>query len=72
MHCIECHVPGGSGSGPDLTLSQAFDSPYHLAAVLWNHAPKMEKKLVQRNLLWPEFKEGQMADLYAFLNSITR
>jgi hypothetical protein len=55
-----------------LTLSQAFDSPYHLAAVLWNHAPKMEKKLVQRNLLWPEFKEGQMADLYAFLNSITR
>lgn len=72
MHCIECHVPGGSGSGPDLTLSQVFDSPYHLAAVLWNHAPKMEKKLVQRNLLWPEFKRRQMANLYAFLNSITR
>lgn len=72
MHCSECHVLGGRGSGPDLTLSQAFDTPFSLAAVLWNHAPKMEKTLNQHNLLWPEFAPGQMADLYAFLNFITR
>lgn len=72
MHCSECHILGGKGTGPDLTLSQAFDTPFSLAAVLWNHAPKMEKKLAQRNLLWPEFESGQMADLYAFLNFITR
>jgi len=72
MHCSECHLLGGKGSGPDLTLSQAFDTPFSLGAMLWNHAPKMEKRLADRNLLWPEFKPGQMADLYVFLNAITQ
>lgn len=72
MHCSECHIQGAKGAGPDLTLSQAFDTPFSLGAMLWNHAPKMEKKLADRNLLWPEFKPGQMAELYQFLNTITR
>jgi len=71
-HCSDCHIQNGKGAGPDLSLSQAFETPFSLAAVLWNHAPQMEKTLSERNLLWPQFEEGQLADLYAYLNFITR
>ena len=64
--CGGCH--GGSGAAPDLAKSKGAASPVAMAATLWNHGPMMFTSMQKRQLEWPRFKPGEIADIMEFLN----
>jgi len=67
--CLTCHSLGGSGgrSAPDLSAhgGRGF-SPAGLAALLWNHAPRMWAAMTKRGVAPPQMSEQQAADLFAY------
>lgn len=67
--CILCHSVNGQGGkiAPDLgqAVGRGF-SPYHLAGLLWNHAPAMWTVMEQRGVLKPELTAQDAADLFAY------
>jgi mono/diheme cytochrome c family protein len=65
-HCIECH--SGAGPGPNLGDQAGTFSPIRIVSVIWSHGPEMQEKMRQKNIPWPTFKTGEMADLLTFLN----
>ncbi len=68
-HCTECH--SGAGPGPKLADQAGTFNPVRMVSVIWSHGPQMKERMQQRNIAWPTFKTGEMADLLAFLNSQT-
>ncbi|MBI1749323.1 MAG: cytochrome c [Acidobacteria bacterium] len=66
--CGSCHVPGGSGSGPDLSSWQGRVSPVRLATSMWNHGPVMLGRMQEQQMPWPVFQTGEMVDLMEHLN----
>jgi mono/diheme cytochrome c family protein len=69
--CILCHQVGGTGGvlGPNLDTVGASASPILLATAMWNHGPAMGAAMRQRRVERPAFKEGELADLVAFLRA---
>jgi mono/diheme cytochrome c family protein len=67
--CIQCHALRGEGGklGPDLSDGQSLDTPVEWIQVLWNHSAKMESKMKQRKMVWPNFDPKEMADLFAYV-----
>ena len=70
-HCSMCHALGGQGGGigPDLSRGQQYGSPILWAQVMWQHAAQMESKMTEMGLPWPKFKDNEMVDLIAFIQS---
>ncbi|MBI4482539.1 MAG: c-type cytochrome [Acidobacteria bacterium] len=69
--CSQCHAGAQAQRvGPDLATSEAIDSPIHLAAAMWNHAPVMEQRLREKGLPWPKFEGNEMRDLIAYIQSL--
>jgi cytochrome c2 len=68
--CSQCHALGGRGGtvGPDLARLPGPDSPIALIAQMWNHAPHMDQGMRERNLAWPRFLPGEMADILEYLS----
>src|SRR5512138_1016800 len=70
--CIACHSANGEGgtSAPDLSgaVRRGF-SPYQLAALLWNHAPRMWSALKSKGIVFPELSEQDGADLFVYFYS---
>jgi hypothetical protein len=64
--CTECHT--GAGPGPKLAEQAGSFNPIRMVSVIWSHGPQMKELMQQRNIPWPVFKTGEMADLLAFLN----
>lgn len=64
--CTECHT--GTGPGPKLAGQAGTFSPIRMVSVIWSHGPQMKDLMQQRNIPWPTFKTGEMADLLAYLN----
>jgi cytochrome c551/c552 len=71
--CVACHGDSGRGSesAPDLSKSTALSSSINMAQIMWNHAPVMEEKILEKVLSWPEFSGREMSDLYAYLSSLS-
>jgi len=69
-HCGRCHGPGGVG--PDLAAARSIDTPMHLAAAMWNHAPRMDVFLGEARLPWPVFDAAEFRHLVAYLHSLRR
>ena len=67
--CTECH--SGAGPGPKLADQAGTFNPIRMVSVIWSHGPEMKALMEQRNIPWPTFKTGEMADLLAFLNQQT-
>jgi mono/diheme cytochrome c family protein len=69
--CSVCHSLAGTGGkyAPDLSRSAAFDSPIHAVTAFWNHLPAMEALVREREMTWPTFETGEMADLVEFIRS---
>lgn len=67
--CTECHT--GAGPGPKLAEQAGTFSPIRMVSVIWSHGPAMQALMPQRNIPWPIFRTGEMADLLAFLNQPT-
>ena len=72
--CATCHgADAMSGDvGPDLSESDAISSTIRMAQILWNHAPVMEERIMEKAMPWPEFSGKEMTDLYAFLRSLQK
>lgn len=67
--CGICHGFAGdpSESAPDL-FSRNWDLSVHeIAGVLWNHGPEMNERMREKDLDWPQFTTGEMADVIAYL-----
>jgi hypothetical protein len=69
--CLECHTLDGQGGGSsagELAPTAGFDSPAAVIAAMWNHTLINETES-GRQLTWPMFTAGEMADLAAFLQA---
>ncbi len=64
--CTECHA--GAGPGPKLAEQAGTFNPIRMVSVIWSHGPQMKNMMEQKNIPWPTFKAGEMADMLAFLN----
>ena len=69
--CIKCHKFGGKGGdiGPDISSMQDYMSPLMLAESMWNHGPKLNEKIEELNLEWPEFQGDEFVDLAVGIRS---
>jgi mono/diheme cytochrome c family protein len=71
--CSMCHSFEGQGGtdAPPLDFMKGEMSPNEIAemsGVLWNHIPTMKAAFAEEHIPFPEFKEGQMASLIAYLH----
>jgi mono/diheme cytochrome c family protein len=71
--CIVCHQVGGTGGvvGPSLDFLGHFGSPIFAAAAMWNHGPAMAEAMRRRGIPRPRFDGSELADLIAYLRSIS-
>ncbi len=67
--CTACHAVGrgGAGIGPDLRELSGHASPLFVAQQIWNHGPGMLRSMRDLGLRPPRFREGDVANLSAFL-----
>ncbi|UCE08236.1 MAG: cytochrome c, partial [bacterium] len=70
--CASCHSASEKEElvGPDLSQSKKLTSPITLVQIMWNHAPIMKTRMLEKDLLWPEFKHHEMSDLYSYLQNM--
>lgn len=66
--CKTCHAPPRQPplEGPDLSKLRARDAG-DLVAALFNHAPRMQERMLELGLKYPTFALGEMTDLFAYL-----
>ncbi len=70
--CSKCH---GLDSKPgefmtiDLSKYQKAANPMDVVAGLWNHGGEIEKAMKERNISWPRFKRGELADLLEYIRT---
>lgn len=69
--CVTCHQVEGTGGivGPNLDFFKQQGTPISLAAALWNHGPGMSEAMRTRGIRRPMFKERELADIIAYLQS---
>ncbi len=67
--CTYCHEIGAGepGIGPDLAGLESFASPLYVAQEIWNHGPTMLASMRELKMSPPNFAEGDLADLSAFI-----
>ena len=71
--CSTCHAIGGRGGriASDLSQWKQYGSPILWAEIMWRHAGQMEGKMRELGVPWPEFRDNEMDDLIAFIQSRT-
>lgn len=69
--CAQCHAINGVGGkdGPDLGRIEQPRSLYDLAAAMWNHLPRMAKRMWTSRADRPYLTANEMSDLIAFLSA---
>ncbi len=71
--CASCHSISGKEKSirPNLSDSKKLASPIAFVQIMWNHAPIMKTRMLEKDLPWPEFKQHEMYDLYSYLQNIS-
>jgi len=67
--CAKCHSVNGVGGkiGPDLAKVSRPRTFYDLATDMWNHLPKMTRKMKELGIARPQLDPREAADLVGFL-----
>ncbi len=68
--CGNCHTLQEGVKG-DLGRWGMYSNPILWAQMMWNHEPQMEQALKKKGLPWVEFKDNEMADLIAYIRSLS-
>ena len=70
--CLSCHSVQGNGAeiAIDLATLEKMDSPLAMITAMWNHAPSMREKQMEKKLEWPKLNGRDMANLYAYFRSL--
>jgi mono/diheme cytochrome c family protein len=66
--CASCHNDPASGA-PTLAGRKGAFSAVSMVSALWLHGPRMLDRMTEKGVAWPQFRERQMSDLIAYLNS---
>jgi cytochrome c2 len=71
--CLSCHTLQGKGAeiSVDLATISELNTPLAMICAMWNHSPAMQKRLLEKNLEWPELNGKNMSDLYAYLRHLS-
>ncbi len=75
LGCSKCHgLDGKQGEWMNVSLSkyQKVANPMDIVAGLWNHSSEIEKAMKEKDMPWPRFKKGEMADLLEFIHRPTK
>lgn len=68
--CAACHaLKDAKIVGPPLAQGEALSTPLAIITAMWNHAGKMDAKMLQANMAWPTLRGTDMADLVAYILS---
>jgi mono/diheme cytochrome c family protein len=70
--CFACHAVGGEKHAPDLARVRGLDSPATVVAAMWNHSFVTESRVQGQKRLWPHFTPEEMANLAAYLQTLSR
>jgi nitric oxide reductase subunit C len=68
--CIKCHSIWGEGGniGPDITKSEAkYITQGGLVAAMWNHAPRMWKKMKEKGIQYNKLTKEEMSNIFALI-----
>ena len=71
LRCSQCHSPdrkSGKLTYIDLSRYQTT-AEMEIVASMWNHSKEIQKAVGVQNMPWPQFKEGEMADLLEFIRT---
>jgi len=68
--CGKCHTVKEGEKG-DLGRWGMYTNPILWAQMMWNHEPQMEQAMKKKGLPWVEFKGNEMADLIAYIRSLS-
>ncbi|MEE9190030.1 MAG: c-type cytochrome [Candidatus Neomarinimicrobiota bacterium] len=70
--CEQCHTVFGKGGkgGPDLGEHKFYGTYLELTATMWNHFPKMSKKMRKSKQQFPKFNETEMLQIVDYLSFV--
>jgi mono/diheme cytochrome c family protein len=72
--CVTCHSIRGKGGtvAADFATSTVVGSPSGLIAAMWNHGARMEGQAEKREISLPTLTGRELADVTAYLGSLSR
>ena len=72
--CLSCHALRGERGKPagDLAAAKNLESPAAILAALWDHSFIQDPRPARAKAPWAEIGADEMADLVAFLQSLSR
>jgi len=73
--CTYCHRVGGEGGngiGPKLDKLKKYASPMYMIQAIWNHGPKMQKKMDEMGIERPTFSGRDIVDISAYIRAVSK